>query len=84
MPLILQSGLISYKSYRKLQHARPRDEPAAAPGARLHDLSEPAAPPPPGSCGAGGGPDHVRLQLARHPRGDDIHAPAHDEHGSSG
>ena len=61
MPVVLQSLSISYKPEQVLKHARPRDEPEAAPGARFDDLSESAAPPPSCPGRARGGSDDLRL-----------------------
>jgi len=83
IPVILQSGQISYKSDRIVADACTRAQPALAAGARLDDPGEPAAPPAADPRRPRGGLDHVLLQLARPARGDDRDAPAHDEHGSS-
>ena len=81
MLVVLQSVYISYKAAHTDPHVQPRNEPAAATGARLHDPREPPTPPASSPRRARGGFDHFRLQLARPARGDDIDAPAHDEHG---
>ena len=84
MSVVLHFRLVSYKYEHALQNDRARDEPALTSSARLDDLSEPAAPPPPRPRRPRGGPHDLRLQLARPARGDDLDAPAHDEHGCGG
>ncbi len=84
MSVYLHFRLLSYKYEHVPQNGGPRAQPAPAPGARLDDPRQPAAPPPPRPRGPRGGPHDLGLQLARPARGDDIDAPAHEQHGGGG